>query len=246
MKIISVLICLIIFWFSQVSADYKRNIDDEYKIYQLDIKIREILEKSNNWKKIKLKLQELLLEKIWKTSKEISQLGSLHKYSFKDFKEYGFIKIYKNLKYWNWLDITKLLENDFIKTIVRYPDLYIDEKSVYWLYKNETRRVDYIYFFETNKNQDIWEYVSENIFEEKYEWKCEFKEYNWNFIFTDNKVFSFQATEEYTKEFGFKETPDCWEFTHWYFERKSDNLIIFVKFTYEYVWLDYSLIETKY
>ena len=246
MKIISLLICLIIFWFSQVSADYKRNIDDEYKIYQFDLMIWEKLEKSNNPEILIDKLQDFIFIHTWKTEKEISHIWPTYKYNFKNFKEYVLIKLYRFINYWDWIEEIKLLENKYIKTISRSSDIYIDNKSVYWLYKNKTRRVDYIYFFETEKNTNIWEYISENIFEEKYQWKCDFKEYNWNFIFTDNQVFSFQGTDEYAKQFGFKETPDCWEFTHGYFERTSDNLIIFVKFTYEYLWLDYSLIEVKY
>lgn len=246
MRIFSILICLIIFWFSSVSADYKRTLNDEIKLHELNIKIWNIVDKYKRSYQIKGKIKSKIAKKLWKNIKEVASNSRFYNYDFKSFKEYIYLSIYREIDYVNDMRFMNVLENKYIKTISRTPALHIDDKSVYWLYKDKTRRIDYIYFFESNEGESLIEYVDKNIFEKKYIWKCEFKEYTWAYIFTNNKVFSFQATEEYKLNFGPREMPDCGEFTHWYFERTSDNLIIFVKFTYEYVWLDYSLIEVKY
>lgn len=231
--------------FNWVSANYKRTLNDEIKLHELNIKIWNILDKYKRNYQIKEKIKSKIAEKLWKNIKEVANNSRFYNYDFKNFEEYIYLSIYRAIDYENDMRYMKLLENEYIKTISRAPDLHIDDKSVYWLYREWTKRNDYIYFFDTNKDQNVKEYILKNIFEKQYEGKCEFKEYTGNFIFTDNQVFSFQATDIYSKGFGFKESPDCWEFTHGYFERKSENLIIFVKFTYEYVWLDYSLIEVN-
>ena len=79
MKKLTILIWILILSYIQVSADYVRNIDDEYKIYQFDLMIWEKLEKSNNPEILIDKLKDFIFIHTWKTEKEILSIINQNK-----------------------------------------------------------------------------------------------------------------------------------------------------------------------
>jgi hypothetical protein len=60
------------------------------------------------------------------------------------------------------------LENKYIKTFAREPFFYIDDTSIYAMYQNDTRKIDYIVFHEVDKTTDTQDYILDNFYDEKY------------------------------------------------------------------------------
>ena len=247
MKILKLLFILCLFFLHiWVSADYVRNIDDEYKIHLFEQQATKILKNSKNPLEISQKYRKIIKEKLWARYDEIKDNSPV-----KSFNEYALYRLYSALYYesfmWEYSINTyyfKILENDYIRTISRDKNLFIDDNSIYGLYYNR-KKIDYIRFYPVSKNIDTREFILENFYDEKYKWVCELgKLEDGHMKIYDKETYHFDTIIEYEeKQFYFK-TP-CWDLEDWTFVRISENLLIYIPWLIEYVGLDFSLIEIK-
>ena len=247
MKSLKVIISLILlFSYFSVSAQYQKNIEDEYKIYLMEKKVSDALKLSNNPAKLSQKYRNIIEEMLWENNVKIPH------YNNANFQEYALKRIYNALYYNSYLwDISikehhfKILENKYIKTFAKEPNLYIDDTSVYGMYRENTKKVDYISFYQIEKNIDTQEYILENFYDEKYKWICELEKLkNSNMNFFEAPTYHFEEQIEDTAEGPFFKRL-CGELNKWAFTRISDTVIIYIPWQYEYVGLDFRVIEIK-
>lgn len=265
MRFFNVLICLIIFWFSSVSADYVRNIDDEIKINAFTAKLEKYLKKSKNWAELKLKYQKIISEKLWKNHDELKRFWPNWGDEYQSFKEYFLMNIYLVFTRFNYTGVYsinqysdfKVLENDYIRTIARSNDLFIDNKSVYFKWYSWNKN-SLLYFFQINQEESLKNYIEDNLMEEEFQWTCEVIQKDTSkWSSSDNKIFFIQYTDEYQKSLednsNYKENnnwellkwPKCGKY--WYADiyRKTDTLVFYHPHPIEYLGEDFSLIELK-
>lgn len=256
MRISSVLTCLFILWLSSVSANYVRNIDDEIKIRAFTEKLEKYLETSNNWAELKIKYQKIISEKLWKNHDELKWFWPNWRDEYKSLKEYFLMNIYLVFTRFNNTDLYninqypdfKILENDYIRTIGKSEDLHIDNNSLYSTVEHDLwYKWEHLFFLEIDKDISLLEYLEENIFEEKFLWKCNIVKNTSNHMEFWNNITGlyFKASEEYQNTFGIKEVADCGKYGYWVFTRMSDTLVFYKPWPIEYVGLDFSLIEIK-
>lgn len=233
------------------NPNYQRNVEDDYKIYKIDKKIWKIIEKSKNPELLKEKLADRVKKLLWKSNEELSKISNFNNYELKSFTEYALIKIYRYLSYWDLISYketkVKILENDFIKLVATLPNIYIDNDSVYLLYDNWAKW-NMIEFFEIWADDNTEYYINNHILEKEYIWKCKvfIKDKTSNFTINNTYIISWYW---YYKTLDYHNIADCWYY--WesrsikYFERKSDNLLIYVNAWQDYNWVDFSLLELK-
>lgn len=243
MKSLKVIISLILlFSYFSVSAQYQKNIEDEYKIYLMEKKVSDALKLSNNPERLSQKYRNIIEKYLEKDTQE----------NISSFKQYALKRIDVALQYDSFLwDLSineyhfKILENKYIKTFVREPFFYIDDTSIYAMYQNDTKKIDYIVFHEVDKTTDTQDYILDNFYDEKYKWICELEELkNSNMNFFETPIYHFEEKiEDTTKWPDFKRL--CGELKKWAFTRISDTVIIYIHRQFEYVGLDFRVIEIK-
>lgn len=243
MKSFKVIISLVLlFSYFPTFSQYHKNIEDEYKIYLMEKEVSDILKQSNNPEKLSQKYRNIIENYLEKDTQDNTT----------NFKQYALKRIYVALQYDSFLwDLSineyhfKILENKYIKTFAREPFLYIDDTSVYAIVENDTRKIDYIVFHKVEKNTDTQDYILDNFYDEKYKWICELEELkNSNMNFFETPTYHFEEKiEDTTKWPDFKRL--CVELNKWAFTRISDTVIIYIPRQFEYVGLDFRVIEIK-
>ena len=236
-----------------------RNIDDEYKIHLLKEKIKSALEKNSNADILGEKYQKLISKKLWKTHNELKKYSPIGNDSSKNLKEYILKNIYSsfltteelNFNYMNYFQGFKVLENDYLKTISRNEDLFIDNNWIYFSYNKSGRR-DILSFFYIDKTTNLKEYVEKNLLEEEFVWKCEVVEkIQANFWNVKQKTYYIQYTPEYARileeenNFDLLKWQKCGKFWYGNIFRKTDTIVFFHPHPFEWSGEDFSLFEIK-
>lgn len=83
------------------SSNYTRNIDDDVLIYEFDLKLWKIINKSGNPELLKSKLKKRIENYLGKTEEELNNIGNLKNYELKSSREYFLIKLYRYIFYLN-------------------------------------------------------------------------------------------------------------------------------------------------
>ena len=266
MKIISILITFCILWFSQVSADYVRNIDDEIKIHEFKIRLEKYLETTENPEEIKEKYRKLISEKLWKNHDELKRFWPKIDDDSKTFNEYFLKNLYRvflatdinTFSYVYHYNELKILENDYMRTIARSQDLYIDNDSVYFS-NQEWYKHDLLLFLYIDKNQSLQEYIQDNLIEEEFIWKCEVVQKDTShWTNEDTDFFYIKYTQEYAikleeyaqtvpekDRFDLLRYKNCGKFWYGDISRKTEKLVFYYPHPTEYLGEDFSLIEIK-
>lgn len=253
MKKILILVIVSLFIIPKVSANYTINIDDDIKIYSFDKKIWNIINKSKYGEEIKKILIQRITKILWKTEDEIYKIGNFKNYNLESFNEYAMIKVYRYLTYWDNIiskdQSIKVLENDFIRVISTAKNIFIGNNTVYLLYDNWSK-LEMIEFFKIKPDEDTIDFINNNILEKEFRWKCKAILNTKNYIsFTKDNVYSIFSNQIDMSTESYQIDDDCWKYWTYrainYFERKSDNLLIYVNAWQDFNWLDFSSIEVK-
>mgnify|MGYP005986427081 CR=1 FL=1 len=260
MKILkSILICSLFFLHIWVSADYVRSIEDESKIHVLKERIETALKKSNNADILREKYQKLISRKLSMTHNELKKYSPMGDDSSENLKEYILKNIYSsfltkeefNFNYMNYFQDFKILENDYLKTVSKNEDLFIDNNWIYYNYHNWDRR-DLLSFLYIDKNTNLKEYVEKNFLEKEFVWKCEVVEkIQANFWNTKQKTYYIEYTPEYKKilkqenNFDLLKWQKCGKFWYGSIFRKTDTIVFYYPRPFEWSGEDFSLFEIK-
>lgn len=250
-KIILFLICAIVY--PTTFANYQINVDDSLKIYKIDKKIGQIIEKSRTPELLKEKLIDKISKLLWKSKNEINSIGYLWNYELDSYREYALIKIYRYLSYWDVLiskdQSAQILENDFIKVISTSDNISIDNDYVYLTYTNGNKW-KMIEFFIVSPDDDTVDYINNHFIEEEYIWKCKTTtKPEKSRHFTKNKIYSILAFWDYLSDEILYNNKPCW--TYWagrsisYFDRLSDRVLIYINAGQDFNGLDFWSIELK-
>ncbi|MFK7780583.1 MAG: hypothetical protein QM490_05625 [Candidatus Gracilibacteria bacterium] len=257
---------LVISSYPNVLAEYERNIDDDFKIYELEQKIGKIIEKSKNEELLKSKLIIRVEKLLLKDEKELNSIHNFKDYKLKSFKEYALIKIYRYLSYGDLImyfdSKVKILENNDFRVLVTLPNIKIDDNSVYYI-GNSGNKIKYIESFKMNEGEEVEDFINTKILEEKYIGKCQSFVRLDNYIsFTTNTTYSIGAYGDYKstihRDLGpngdvrdnrdNRDIADCGyygtSYSISYFEKRGDYLI-YVNAGQDYNGVDFSLIELK-
>lgn len=252
MKKTIILLLISLINFSIVSADYTQNINDDLKIYKFDKKIWKLIEKSDNPEVLKKELIQKITKILWKTEDEIKKIWYLKKIKLESFKEYALIKVYNYLWYWDNIlsknQTVKVLENNYIRIISTAPNIFINNDSVYLDY-GDWNKWKMIEFFDIEPEENTIEFINNNILEKENRERCEtFLNSEKAITFTNNHTYSiFPKNQDISKENY--DMWDCWKYWTYfgisYFERVTDNTLIYINAWQDFNWLDYWSIELK-
>lgn len=253
MKKILIILVLSLLVYPKVSADYTININDDLKIYSFDKKIWDIIKKSKYGEEIKKELILKITKILWKTEDEIYKIWNLRKIRLESFKEYALIKVYRYLKYWDNIisknQTVKVLENKYIKVISTAPNIFINSDSVYLDY-GDWNKWKMIEFFDIKPESDTIDFINNNFLEAEFIWKCKATLSPEKAIsFTNNQTYHISAYWDYISDELYYEIFPCWKY--WenrsitYFERLSDDLLIYINAWQDFNWLDFGSIELK-
>lgn len=266
MKKIFIIVFALCTIFNWVSANYERNIDDEIKIHEFKIKLEKYLKTLNNSDEIREKYRYKILKKLWRTHNEIKWYWPNFNDISKTYNEYFLKNLYVvfmkideyNYGYKNEYNKLKILENDYIRTIARSNDLFIDNASVY-LKSDNWWKSHLLYFLEIWENIKLKNYIEDNLLDKNFIWKCEVVKKNISkslAIWKD--VFYIQYTQEYSEKvqkyaqnvpeeerLDILKYQNCWKYWYGSIYRLTDTLVIYYPHPIEYLGEDFSLIEIK-
>ena len=235
-----IIICLMLFFitYSFSFSNYEKSIDNSLKIDSIIRQFEDILSKQENEEYIREKLEKymknILTEKYWEN------------FSYSDietFKDIVYMNIYWYLK--KWLKTPEkepyILENETIKILIFWIhdwdiDLKIDEKWVYYeRYTNDVIKKYYtFYIYNIAWVTDIEWYLNDNFLYE--DCSITYKSNSWSSRFTKNDWYYSQSSNLLHWY--------CWE-NSWVYTLLWDDKLLILKYTWEYIWIDFNLIEEK-
>jgi len=230
------------------NADYKRNINDEIKVYKIEKKVEKILNKYSveQQKKVK-KVVKRKIEKILGMSKnEIWKIDMISNKIFNSLKQYILLKIYRQLTYWMiyWW-IPKIVENNFVKAIAFDSNNlknFSTDTAFYTSYDNWWQIVKMMEFFYINDWLDVEKYLKNKFIPNKYKNKCK--------VFSSlkkwRKIYTVETFWKYKKELRDWPWSNIWECgIYWVFEKKSKNVLFLNLSIMDAFWIDPATIEVK-
>ena len=240
------IIALISLNINNTFANYKTNIKDTVRIYKLEQKIHNILEKKKNPEILKNKILKKIEKLLNKNKSEIKKNKT-----FLNLKEYWLTKIYLDLFYENiFYREYNVLENNYIKIITTDTGFTLNNEKLSWTRKDWVI-FNYIEFFKLKSEEKTKEYLKNNFLNKEGKDKCELIEYKNNF--NKWKSYYFWLQKKYqSKEIHPWSTICPIEFTKWYsnnwisfFQRISPNTLMYINAGQDYVWIDFSSMEVK-